>query len=223
MESPYANYIVIDVETGGLLSKTKKAVFDVALTEVAVVAVDKSLNIVGQDSWLIRPYKDDLEYNPGAEEASGISKSMCIQQGEDIKEVYKKFEKFVKKYIVGNKKPIVVGHNLLSFDIYFIENFIEYNKGKLDGLFHHTPEDTIHWCRLKWTESTNFKLGTCCRNAGIELTEAHRALPDTIATAKLWINLMSSLRGVGVTSSRESSSFRERFKVDRFEYAETTD
>jgi DNA polymerase III alpha subunit (gram-positive type) len=214
VESKYQNYISCDVETGNLLSKTKRAVFDVALTEIALVAINKDLEIVDQASWLIKPYSETAEYAKGAEIASGISKQMCEDQGRDIKEVCKEVIQFLKKYKSGSSLPVIFGHNFLAFDSYFVSNFFEYCGEDLMKCVNSEPEDTIKWARMCWQESVNYKLGTCCENAGITLKDAHRALTDTIATAKLFIHFMKNMRGVGVASSvADVKKFRHTFEI----------
>ena len=77
----YKNTIfVCDVETGGLPSALKKrAVHEVALTEIAFVVLDNvSLERVDKKSWLIKPYHSDLIYDPKAAEVSNITKEMVL-------------------------------------------------------------------------------------------------------------------------------------------------
>lgn len=215
MLSPYANFIACDCETGGLPNKTKKAVTDIALTEIALVAIDSDLNIVEKASWLIAPYKDDLTYDYQAQVVSGISKQMCIDQGLQIKDVHKEVVAFLKRYKKGSSLPVILGHNIIKFDADFLLNFFEFCGDDFMKYVNDEPEDTIKWARLAWTESTNFKLGTCCENAGVVHTEAHRALPDTVATAELWIKFLKNLRGEGqpsVTTNAPQKRFRHEFE-----------
>jgi len=215
MKSPYSNFVVIDVETGGLPNATKKAVFDVALTEVAFVAINKDLEIIDQKSWMIKPYSDKAEYSKGAEIASGISKQMCIDQGMDLKVAVQEMIIFLKKYKEGSSLPILLGHNFCTFDSNFMVNAFEFCKEDLLKYVNPDPEDTLKWGRLCWTESNNYKLGTCCQNAGITLKDAHRALTDTIATAELWIYFMKNLRGTGTSIINEEApkKFRHTFEL----------
>ena len=213
MDSPYRNYLVIDTETGGLPKGDKKAVYDYALTEIAVVAVSQQLEIIDQTSWLIKPYKEDLLYEKKAEEVSGISQQMCINEGLDASEVHKYFLAMLKKHKVGSQLPVIVMHNM-RFDIPFLMNFFEFMKDDLTKYVKPEPEDTLKWARMCWPVSTNYKLGTCCENANITLQDAHRALTDTIATAKLWIYFQKNLRGVGQTSiTKETPRFRDTFEL----------
>jgi DNA polymerase III alpha subunit (gram-positive type) len=214
MKSPYCNYISCDVETGGLINSKKLAVYDIALTEIALVAINDSLEIVEQKSWLIKPYSNDLEYNEEAAKVSGITKEMCVKQGQDIKIVCKEAIDFLKKYKKGTSLPIIFGHNFVNFDSEFISNMFELCKEDLMKYVNPVPEDTMKWARLCWTESTNYKLGTCCENAGITLVDAHRALTDTISTAKLWIYFMKNLRGLNTNiNNKEEKRFRNGFEL----------
>jgi len=208
------NFIVMDTETGGLPTMLKKqATIEVALTEVAIVVVDnKSLEIIRKDSWLIKPYDTELIYDKGAEIASGISKKMCETDGVDIKEVYTQLKTAFIKGKSGNNKPILVFHNK-SFDTPFIENLFKLFDDDLWKWISRI-EDTMEWCRLKWVEKPNFKLGGCASYMGLDLVQAHRALPDTIITAKIWINLIKALRNESseVVKETKLKRFRDHFK-----------
>jgi len=205
------NFIVLDTETGGLPSKTKLATIDIALTEVAVVVIDnESLEVTHKDSWLMKPYDDSCEYNPRAAEVSGITKQMCKVEGLEIEQVYKNLLKVLKANKKGRLKPIMVMQNK-GFDIPFIENlFAIFNDN-----FHNyieCVEDTLEWGRYKWIEKPNFKLGSLADYCGLDLVQAHRALPDTVMTAKIWIHFMKCLRGEGQEVQEESVAYRENFK-----------
>ena len=203
-------YIVFDVETGGLTSKTKKALIDIALTEVAMVVVDnESLEILSEDSWLIQKYDDDLIYDKGAEKVSGITPQMLIDEGLPIDEVYSNILNVLKSNKLGRQKPILVVHNS-GFDMSFIEPLFQLFK---DDLWKHidSVEDTMVWARKKYIEKPGFKLAQVADYCGLDLVQAHRALPDTVTTAKVWIHFMKCLRGEGSGEVKEVR-FREKFK-----------
>jgi len=219
MYSPYQNFAVVDVETGGLLTKEKKAVYDIALTEIAIVIVDSNLEIVHKDSWLIKPY-NDAEYQPGAEKVSGISKKMCEEDGVDIEFACKEFIKVAKKYKVHSKPPTLVGHNYIKFDKFFVENFLAYCGEDINKYFNKEPEDTIKFARMKKPEASGYSLGESCVGAEINLVQAHRALPDTIATAELWISYLKGLRGLNSPKKSKKGKkekpekrFRQKFEI----------
>lgn len=212
MPKTQAPYIVVaDVESGGLPSKDKLAFHKIALVEIAAVVIDvEKLEIVEEISWLIKPYQDDLEYSEGAFSVHGISKKMLEEKGEDLKVVYKNFKDILKKYKSGRWKPVIAGHNFEKFDIPFIQGMFGTFK---DDIFEHIQgtEDTLRWSSYKWKESTNYKLGTVCSNMGVELTEAHRALRDTVANAELIIKFIQLLRSETI---QKEDRFRDNFKMD---------
>jgi DNA polymerase III alpha subunit (gram-positive type) len=256
MKSPYQNFAVFDVETGGLLNGGVQAVYEMALTEIAIVIVSPNLEIIDQDTWLIRLYEDDLIFTQKAEEVSHISKQMCENEGMDIRVAQKEVKKFLQKHKVGSAKPSLVGHNVLNFDSYFIENFFEYcgddifkyvkpNKegkkaydliesvaGKLQKEDPESPLidelvlamskckrveyfDTLEMARQKWGEATGYSLAACLVSAGTTLLQAHRALPDTVATAKLFILFMKGLReelGGKAVEEVKTERFRKNFE-----------
>jgi len=205
-------FIAIDTETGGLLSKIKKAVIDIALTEVALVTVEnESLEIIDKQSWLVKPYDENVEYTPRAAEVSGISKQMCEKEGLDIELVYKNVLKVLKKAKMGSKKPIIIMQNK-AFDTPFLENLFAIFG---DDFNNHIDriEDTLFWARYKWIEKPNYGLGSIAEYCGLDLVQAHRALPDTEMTAKIWIHFMKSLRNeIGGSEQQSVEKFREGFK-----------
>jgi len=207
-------FIACDTETGGLPSKLKKEpTIDVALTEVAIVTIDnESLEIKGDESWLIKPYDKNLIYEKGAEIASGISKGMCEKDGVDIEKVYRGMKNAFEKNKKGRNKPILIFHNK-SFDTGFIENlFILFS----DDLWKYIDriEDTMEWARLKWIEKPKFTLGATAEHCGLDHVQAHRALPDTVTTANVWISILKCLRGSGngEGESVKEKKFRDTFK-----------
>lgn len=203
-------FIALDSETGGFPSQTAPATITTALTEVALVAIDnESLEITSKDSFLIKPYDDDLIYSEGAAKASGISKQMCIDEGLELEDVYKSIVTILKANKKGKHKPILIMQNK-KFDTPFIENlFMIFS----DDLYKYIEriEDTLHWARYKFIEKPNFKLGSIADYCGLTLVNAHRAEADTVTTAKIWIHFMKSLRGSigGDVEKKEEGTHRE--------------
>lgn len=206
-------FIAVDTETGGLPDRLKKeATLEVALTEIALVSVNnENLTIEDKDSWLIKPYSDDLIYDIGAEKASGISKKMCERDGIDIEEVYSNTKAFLLDQHIKKIKPILIIQNK-SFDVPFIDNMFKIFK---DSLFNYIErvEDTMEWSRLTWPLEGKHSLGVIAQRCGLDHTQAHRALPDTIITADVWIYFMRNLRGQAIGGSNEKPKrFRDNFK-----------
>lgn len=205
------DYVVLDVETGGLLNKAKLAVLDVALTEVAFVYVSPELEVLGTYDTLITPYSDTAEYTAKAAEISGITKADCEEGGIPIGEAVANIIEFFEAHQTGKAKPVMVGHNLIEFDSYFIENMFIMAGKKLYDYVSKKMVDTLDECHKIFPEAPDFKLGTMCGQFDIELVEAHRALPDTVANAQLWIGMLQRLRN-------ESSGGDSAIEVERMRY-----
>lgn len=214
----YKNIIIAcDVETGGLPSSLKKeATLEVALTEIAFVAIDLvTLEIVDKASWLIKPYSDDLIYDPQAAIASNITKEMCIKQGEDIGDVFKQIKAFLKKNKVGSKKQYLAGQNFIKFDFDFVKNLFVLHKEDIGKYFDEFIIDTMNWSRLRWPEEGKHNLDIITQRCELEHTQAHRALPDTVITAKVVIQFLKNLRGEGIATKgevKEEVRFRDTFE-----------
>lgn len=206
--------IVTDIETGGLPAKLKKkAVFDVALTEIAFVVIDNvSLEIIDQTSVLFRPYKHGLIYEDEAAKVSGISYEMLEDKGVVMDIAFNHIDKFLSKYIKGRNKPYLCGHNIQNFDLEFIVNLFDYNKRDISKYFDDFILDTLWLTRLALVENPKFNLAACCERFGIEHVQAHRALTDTVVTAKLMIEILKRLRNEQVESSVKKKRFRDTFE-----------
>ena len=146
-------------------------------------------------------------YHPQALEVTHIPRELLEKEGVEYAQAFKKIEAFFTHHKVGNSKPILAGHNIKKFDNPFmIDLFDMYNKDFSKYISGSQLIDTIEWARLKWFELPNYSLGTCANEVGLTLTEAHRALPDTIANAKFLIQMLKHLRGEG----SEKSSYKRR-------------
>jgi DNA polymerase III alpha subunit (gram-positive type) len=205
--------IVTDVETGGLPARLKKkATIEVALTEIAFVVIDNvSLEIIDRKSWLFKPYSDGLIYELEAEKVSGISKSYVQQNGLDMAVAFNDIEAFLKKHKRGTKKPYLCGHNIIDFDLEFIMNLFEMNKRDASDYFDDFILDTLKLSRVAIVEAPKFNLGACCELFNIEHTQAHRALTDTVATAKLIIEILKRLRSEG-SETKNQKKYRHSFQ-----------
>lgn len=198
MPSYNNNFLVVDCETGGLPSRLKKeATTEVALTEIAMSIIDnEKLEIVESKSWLFKPYSDDLIYDPQALQVTGITIDMLEKNGLEMKTAMKEIQDFCKKARAKTKKPYLVGHNIIKFDLDFIENLWEFNgKDISKDIDTGRVYDTLDIARDKWVTKPGFKLIDVAGYLGIDLIDAHRAESDTIVTAKIFIEFMKLLRG----------------------------
>lgn len=191
MKSPIEIFMVFDLETTGL--NTQKNL----VCEIACCPFDSELNDLKEfESGIIKPY-DDREINEGALNANGITRAQ-LANGVDSKVVLTNFIKYIKSFKKTAAKIILVGHNIKTFDIPFLEDFFKFHGEDLwKYVSVKTEIDTMWWARMKWLESTNYKLGTCCENVGIDLMDAHRSLSDSRANRELAKSFLRSLRGEG--------------------------
>lgn len=206
-------FLSIDFETGGLPDALKKqAVFEVAVTEIGIAVIDiEKLEIIDKYSCLFKPYADDLIYQPKALEVSNISIDLLEKKGLEMKVAFEQISNFVSKHFIGKKKPKIVGHNIIGFDMDFVQNLWELNKASIDKYFDIVDIwDTMLMARLKYVDGS-MSLPSVIERLSLENKQAHRALQDAMITAEVFINFVKSLRGDGIASKKEKR-FRENFQ-----------
>lgn len=205
--------IAFDFETGDLISATKKAFYDAAAVEIALVVIDlEQLSIVEEKSFIFKDeYKEGLSYSEQAELVHGITKEIRKSKGVELKEIYKYLVGLFKKYKNPRQLCHLLGHNIISFDVPFLRNFFEYMGDDLDKYVKFYT-DTMLLAHLSVLEQENYQLHTCCQINGIDLVNAHRALDDTKANALLFIEYVKRLRGQGLVSQEEKKEKKSRFR-----------
>lgn len=198
------SYIIFDFETGGFNPEENPAI------ELAAVAIrGDNFEELGRFNHIIKPYNDNLKYEDGAYKVHGISKYEAENFGTPLKDVVKEFISFCKVNKKGKGKSeanVLVGHNP-QFDIKFLHQIFnyakikmkdEYFKGDIDfyGNFNPVVIDTIDEARKLWQEddSIRYNLSSCIERAGLELTDAHRAMNDVLATRDLFVWFIQKLR-----------------------------
>lgn len=203
-----SNFVVLDVETGGFSFKKNP------ITEIAMVAVDyETLEILDKQQFYIKPY-DDLFIDPKALKVTGL-KISDIKDGVDKKKAVKMILDFCKKNSkvrTIQNRPIMVGHNV-KFDWGFVESLFDRCGKNIKESF--VDRD----CTMTLAKKANFKrlkLGEICEDLGIELTGAHRAMNDTLATVEVYKYFVQKLRGKSevkmVNKSTEKERPRARFR-----------
>ena len=89
----------------------------------------------------------------------------------------------IKDFYLFTKGCVLSGYNV-GFDMKFIQN-----AGKKFGIsFLNEVQDVLELAREKLVLS-NYKLSTVVKHLELELTNAHRALFDAIATAEVLLKL----------------------------------
>ncbi len=161
------DYVVFDLETTGL---------DYSNNEILEIGAVKIRNgeIIETFNTLIKPMT--VEISDFITDLTGISNDM-VKDAPHFDEVVGDFFKFTRN-------STMVAHNS-DFDTLFLA----YHAGKYLYKFDNPVLDTLKMARNLIGGVKNYKLGTIAKYFNIPLDHAHRALYDTIATAKCFIEL----------------------------------
>jgi len=229
-------FVCFDFETGGVDKKENKHATKFPITEVGMVAYDMNFEhiceyrdyIKGQEiDGVYVGYDPDLHYQQEALRYTGITIEKLENEGIDYKQVVKNIVNVFKQADAGAryKKPILVGHNV-AYDVGFLLYLFAYAKVDLSKLvagyfdhfdtFHPTFLDTMYMSRISDPHNRlKHGLGDACKRAEIELFDAHTALADTKATAKLHQWFTTRMRS-GSTEAVETTENRTRdhFKIE---------
>ena len=93
-------------------------------------------------------------------------------------------------YVLPDFFKFCHGAKLVAHNIAFDMSFIHHISNKLSYNFDHEQIDTLAMARQKLPGLKNHKLGTVVEKLNILLDNAHRAINDATATAKVFIKLM---------------------------------
>lgn len=166
-----AVYVVLDVETTGLNTHTDEII------EIGAVRIENGVE-VGEFSELIdpgRPVPDRVV------EITGISTAM-LRGKPRLMDVMPAFAKFCEG-------AVLVAHNA-SFDIAFFRRAF-----KAAGLpFDYPVLDTLALVRNQYPQFKSHKLGNVCKQLGVSLANAHRAVHDARATSLVLLRTLSEVR-----------------------------
>ena len=170
----FDSFVAFDLETTGFSPKID-AIIDFGAVKVVNGEVVETKEFIFEE--LCKPYKKSI--NKNITELTGISPSM-VEYSRDMWEVMKDFMDFV-----GDN--ILVGYNCIKFDAQFLRRA---------GRYAHTIVRNPIFDVMKYAQSQkdllkidNLKLGSLTEYFGIENKRAHRALPDAVATAKVFLKL----------------------------------
>lgn len=217
-------YIILDFETGGVKGGKENAI-----TEVAMLCVDGGTFMeVGRYESYVQPYIG-YEYEDKALEYTGITMDLLRAEGKPLLQVGNEMCELIKKWHsetsnTHTKKPVVVGHNI-QFDISFLQQVMKESKndiskyfdGKLDFYGKYYPDylDTKRLAMLAFSNDdnfTSFKLGNCIQKVGLNLTDAHKAINDVIATKEMLIKFVNRLRNeTGKEGGEDNIRLRQNY------------
>lgn len=170
-------YVVFDTETTGLNASEN------SLIEIAAVKM-KGREIIGEWTTLIDP---ETEISAKITQLTGISNEM-VRGKPKLAEALPQFREFV-----GD--AVLVAHNA-EFDLGFIRAGAE-----RIGLppWSNPVLDTLALARRLYPHERNYRLKTLTQKFNVELVHHHRALDDTVATAKVFQHMLDDLRERGIT------------------------
>lgn len=207
------NLMVFDIETGGFKATTNP------LVEVSFICYDSiTSEEVGRYEAIVKPYyehpitKAPLEYTAGAMKVHGITIAQMESEGKDLKVVLKEILAFIKQMKLSGRfgKCMIAGHNILSFDIPFLDECMSWFNINWMAELNEMPLDTMHFFRMIYPQTKkhspdavlmDHKLETCCNAVGVQLTNAHRASADVEANGQMILRLLTMMRGGTVESS----------------------
>ncbi len=159
--------VVFDFETTGLSPKNCNII------EIGAVKVKKG-SIIETFQTLINPHEsipDEIT------EITHISNEM-VANAPSIEQVLPDFYKFT------------FGAVLSAYNIDFDYQFLSRDGERLRLKFDNEQIDTLKLARDKVPSLSNYKLGTVVKALDITLNNAHRALADAYATAKVFVKLI---------------------------------
>ncbi|MBY0222024.1 PolC-type DNA polymerase III [Sporosarcina aquimarina] len=169
-------YVVFDVETTGL-----SAVYD-TIIELAAVRV-RGGEIIDRFERFANPHHPLSSVTTNL---TGITDDM-VKDAPEVSEVMADFIEFI-----GD--AVLIAHNA-SFDMGFF--YASCKRAKIE-----TPAypviDTLELSRFLYPELRNHRLNTLAKKFDIELTQHHRAIYDTEATAYLFLRLLADAQEKGI-------------------------
>ena len=166
-------FVVFDIETTGLDYRMGNQVIELAAQKI----VDHK--IVDQFHFLINP---TVPIEDGAYNVHGLSNLFLSTQGKLAQEVFPQFLDFTKD-------TILVGHNILNFDIPFLNNDLKrLSFSPLENLV----VDTLIMARKILPSLPNHKLGTVATHFGVDPTGAHRAMVDVEMNKKVFLKMLTA-------------------------------
>ncbi|BAM47595.1 PolC-type DNA polymerase III [Amphibacillus xylanus] len=176
-----ATYVVFDVETTGL-----SAVYD-TIIELAAVKI-KNGEIIDKFERFANPHQP---LSQTIIDLTGITDDM-LQDAPEVEEVLQEFHDWI-----GD--GILVAHNA-GFDIGFINQGFQ----RIDLEKVKNPViDTLELSRFILPQLKSHRLNILCKHYGIELTQHHRAIYDTEATAYLLWKLVKEAEEKGITNHNQ--------------------
>uniref|UniRef100_UPI004047CEE3 PolC-type DNA polymerase III n=1 Tax=Solibacillus sp. FSL H8-0523 TaxID=2954511 RepID=UPI004047CEE3 len=168
-------YIVFDVETTGFSN-----VYD-TIIELAAVKIQNG-QVIDTFERFANPHR---KLTAKIIELTHITDDMLVTAPE-LSDVIAEFRDFIGE-------AVLVAHNA-AFDLGFL--YVAYKNAGID--VRHPGIDTVELSRLVNPGQKSHSLKTLTKKYNIELTQHHRAIYDTEATAELFLYLMKQATDLGI-------------------------
>jgi len=185
-------YTVFDIETTGLSVNYDKII------EIAAVKI-KNHQIVEEYSTYVNPERP----------ISMLTTKITSIKNSDLA-VAPKIEEVIEDFYAFCKDTVMVAHNA-HFDMGFIyESFNQHGieVGKLPTI------DTLSIARSCYNDSLKrFNLKAVARLFKVELTQHHRAIYDTRATADIFLHMLRDIRKQGIVNLQDLNQLSNKSKA----------
>ena len=175
-DASFDSFVAFDLETTGVDPK-RDSILEIGAIKVVGGQLIESAEFTFQE--LAKPY--DRKLSEGAQELTGITP-------EDVKDARQMWEVFAD-FMEFAGDSVLVGYNCVAFDGKFLKRAGRYShivmENKLFDVMRYAGEFRE---RLGISEKRP-SLETVSQALGVENPRAHRALPDAITTAKVFLKL----------------------------------
>jgi DNA polymerase III epsilon subunit family exonuclease len=164
-------FVIFDTETTGLFYNSGDEIVEIAAEKI------QGGKVIGEFYSLINPAVPVTE---GAYLVHGLSDKFLAQNGNQAAEVMPRFCDF-------SRESILVGHNIMSFDLGFINRHLErLGLPALDNL----AIDTLIMARKLLPVLPNHKLTTLAEHFKINVQGAHRAKKDVQMNKMVFLKML---------------------------------
>ena len=174
-EAGFKTFVAFDIESTGI-DHTKDSITEIAAIRVVDGQIVETQKFIFQE--LVHPYKVKIPEN--VEKITGITNEM-VYTAREVWEVFKDFAAFIKD-------DILVGYNCMAFDSKFLRR-----AGRLSNtIITNEYFDVMKYVK-KFEKVLNYDSKTLTNISnllGITNPNAHRALADSVTTAKVYLKLL---------------------------------
>jgi DNA polymerase III epsilon subunit family exonuclease len=181
-----AQFVIFDIETTGLDHRMGNQVIE--------LAGQKMVNgeVIERYHELINP---TCPVEDGAYNVHGLSNLFLAENGGKAEELFPKFLEFVDG-------AVLVGHNILMFDV----PFLNADLARCDiAPLNNMMIDTLVMARKLLPHLQNHKLGTVATHFGIDPSGAHRAMVDVEMNRKVFNRMLEQYLQLVIQEEQKKS------------------